>query len=149
MNQENYLKFPKELREKLQNGETHFSSRAQVHYEPITAFRGIRRKKEDLTPVTVMDFQSYAQMDIAAGKFPRRGMNPNNIEYYGVSLFLTKESVENALKFPRKNKKIAVGNVYEEVGPSELCEATGHVSWWLYEGVDINGFSIYEDEQNE
>jgi hypothetical protein len=44
MNEENYLKFPKELREKLQNGEVHFSNRVQMSYEPITAFRGIHRK---------------------------------------------------------------------------------------------------------
>jgi hypothetical protein len=94
-----------------------------------------------------MDFQSYAQIDMATGRFPRRGMDPNNIEYYGVSLFLTKESVENALKFPRKDKKIAVGCVYEEAGPSELREDTGHVSWWLYDNIDIIGFSIFEGEQ--
>lgn len=49
---------------------------------------------------------------------------------------------ENALKFPRPNKKIAVGNIYAEAGPAEVNESTGHVCWWLYENIEIEGFSI-------
>lgn len=72
----------------------------------------------------------------------RRGINKNDPHYYGVSLFLNRAPVENALKFPKPNKKIAQGKVYAEAGPIEVNLETGHICWWIYDEVEINGFSI-------
>lgn len=134
---DNYLKFPSVMKEKICNGEIVFPDNICFVYEPITAYRGIQRKEDDFSAVSRADFKSYAEMNIR-----RRGVNTKDPHYFGVSLFLNKESVENALKFPRLDKKIAVGKVYSEAGPSELNGDTGHVCWWLYDNVEIEGFSI-------
>ncbi|WP_347223798.1 hypothetical protein [Bacteroides congonensis] len=139
MKDNNYLKFPSVIRDKLCNGEFAFPAHTQFAYDPILAYRGIRRDEDDFTAVSRKDFESHAER-----KIRRRGINQKDPHYFGVSLFLHKESLENALNLPRPNKKIAVGNVYAEAGPAEVNESTGHVCWWLYDKVDINGFSICE-----
>lgn len=137
MDDNNYLKFPSVIREKLNNGEISFPPNTKFEYKPIQGFRGIQREENNFEAVSKKDFLSYAEKGIH-----RRGINEKDPHYYGVSLFLNREAVENALKFPRANKKIAVGNVYAEAGPSEVNEETGHICWWLYENVEIRGFSI-------
>ena len=137
MEVKNYLKFPSVIYEKLCKGEISFPPDTRFDYEPIQSFRGITREINDFSAVTKKDFLSYAEMNVH-----RRGIDVNDPHYYGVSLFLNKESVENVLKFPRKNRKIAVGNVYPQAGPSEITEETGHICWWLYDNVEIEGFTI-------
>lgn len=144
MEDENYLKFPSVLREKLRNGEISFSRNTRFSYQPMQAYRGIQRSKNNYEPVSKKDFLSYAEKNVC-----RRGINKNDAHYYGVSLFVNKESVENALNFPRKDKKIAVGKVYEKAGPSELNQETGHICWWLYEDAEIEGFSIIRGDTDE
>lgn len=133
----NYNKFPSIIKEKIRNGELVFPNNTRFSYKPILAYRGIQRKDNDFTIVSRKDFMSYAEM-----KIRRRGINTKDPHYYGVSLFLNKESVENALNFPRSDKKIAVGKVYQEAGPAEVNENTGHVCWWLYDDVEVEGFLI-------
>lgn len=142
MKDENYLKFPSILREKIGNGEIIFPESAYFVYEPVLAYRGIQRRQDDDSAVTRADFLSYAGKNIC-----RRGISRNDSHYYGVSLFLNRVSVENALKFPRKDKKIAVGYVYSAAGPAEINEETEHVCWWLYENVEIKGFEICKGER--
>lgn len=137
MEDKNYLKFPSVIREKICSGELVFPENVCFEYEPILAYRGIERSENDFSAVSRKDFMSYAEMSIC-----RRGINKKDPHYFGVSLFMTRKSVENALKFPRPNKKIAVGNIYAEAGPAEVNESTGHVCWWLYENIEIEGFSI-------
>lgn len=137
MEDKNYLKFPSVIREKICSGEFVFPENTKFAYEPILAYRGIGRSENDFSAVSRKDFMSYAERKIS-----RRGIDRNDPHYYGVSLFLNRESVENALKFPRPDKKIAVGKVYAEAGPAEMNGVTGHVCWWLYENVEIKGFII-------
>lgn len=137
MKNTNLLKFPCVLRKKIENGEFVFPESTQYNYEPMVGFRGIERAGNDFTPVTRNDFLSYAELNVC-----RRGINRNDPHYYGVSLFINKSSVENALKFPKPNKKIAQGKVYEEAGPAEVNSETEHICWWLYDEIEIEGFSI-------
>ena len=137
MKDNNLLKFPSVLRDKIESGEFIFPENAQYDYEPMVGFRGIERAENDFTPVTRDDFISYAELNVC-----RRGINRNDPHYYRVSLFVNRASVENALKFPRPNKKIAQGKVYAEAGPAEVNLETEHICWWLYDEVEINGFSI-------
>ena len=133
----NYLKFPSVLREKIENGEFVFPENTKYQYSPIFGFRGIERTVNDYTAVSRKDFLSYAELNVS-----RRGINKKDPHYFGVSLFVNKESVENALKFPRPDKKIAQGYVYAEDGPSELNLESGHICWWLYDNAEVKGFSI-------
>ena len=142
MENDNYLKFPDIIRKKIVCGEFSFPKGTCFSYEPIQGFRCIQRAEDDFEAVSRKDFMSYAEMNIN-----RRRVDKNDPHYYGVSLFLNKESVENALKFPRPNKKIAVGKVYSEVGPAEVNRETGHICWWLYDNVEIKGFSIVAEEE--
>lgn len=133
----NVLKFPSVLRDRIVSGEFVFPENTQYEYEPMVGYRAIEREDNDFTSVTRKDFSSYAELNVC-----RRGINKNDPHYYGVSLFANKSSVENALKFPRPNKKIAKGMIYSEAGPVEVNSETEHICWWLYEDVDIEGFSI-------
>lgn len=134
---DNYLKFPSVLKEKISAGEFEFPENTRFSYEPIQGYRGIEREIDDFKPVSREDFLSHAER-----KIHRRGIDKNDPHYFGVSLFLNRESVENALKFPRTNMKIAEGKVYSEGGPAELNEETEHICWWLYDNIEIEGFSI-------
>ena len=133
----NRLKFPSILEKKIDMGEFSFPDNTRFSYEPIQGFRGIQRNEDDWEAVTRKDFISYAEKNVR-----RRFIDRDDPHYYGVSLFLNRKSVENALKFPRTNMKIAVGEVYSEAGPSEVNEETGHICWWLYDNIEIEGFSI-------
>lgn len=137
MKNNNLIKFPSVLRDKIESGEFIFPENVQYDYEPMVGFRGIERAENDFTPVTRNDFISYAELNVC-----RRGINKNDPHYYGVSLFANRASVENALKFPRPNKKIAQGKVCAEAGPAEVNLETEHICWWLYDKVEINGFLI-------
>ena len=133
------MKFPSILREKLESGEIEFPDDIEVEYEPILAYRGIDREKDDVTPVSETDFQSYASLK----RKLRRGMR-KGADYYGVSLFQTETAVRNALKFPRPNKKIAKGYVVQEGGPQQTKEETQHICWWLYDNFNAFDFLVIE-----
>lgn len=137
MGDNNYLKFPSIIREKAERGEFAFPANTKLEYEPFQAYRGIEREQDDKSPVTRSDFMSYAEL----GKKPR-GVDTNSPSYFAASLYLDKACVENALKFPRKGWKIAIGSVYSEAGPTNVNEKTSHVDWWLYAGKEVEGFSI-------
>ena len=51
--------------------------------------------------------------------------------------------MEQKMKFPNPNKKMAKGCVYKEGGPQETKDQ--HVCWWLYEDADVSGFILEED----
>lgn len=133
------MKFPAILREKLESGEVELPDDTKIEYGPIWAYRGIDRERDDITPVTEKDFQSYASLK----RRLKRGMK-KTANYYGVSLYQTKTAVENALKFPRPSKKIAKGYVVQEGGPQQTNKETQHICWWLYEDFNISGFVIIE-----
>lgn len=138
MEDENYFKFPSIIREKAKRGEFSFPEGTLFVYEPFQAYRGVVRDDDDFKEVSRDDFLSYAEL----GKHVR-GMNEDDPSYFSASLSLNKASVENALRFPRKGWKIAVGKVYKEVGPVKINCETEHVDLWLYDGVEVEGFSIY------
>ena len=37
------------------------------------------------------------------------------------------------------------GTVYQEGGPQCMREGSTHVSWWLFEEIDLSSFVILED----
>lgn len=139
------MKFPAIFREKLESGEVELPNDTEIEYEPISAYRGIDREKDDFTPVTEKDFQSYASLK----RRLKRGMK-KTANYYGVSLFQTETAVRNALKFPRPSKKMAKGYVVQEGGPQQTKKETQHICWWLYDNFSITGFLIIEArDENE
>lgn len=132
-------KFPVVLRDKLLNNTIELPDDTQFEYEKIKTYRAVARKVDDFHTVTRNDFKSYFEL----GKKPKaRGVKDpeKDPRYYGVSSSLSKEIVEQKMRFPNPNKKMAVGYVYCEGGP-ELTEDQ-HVCWWLYEGVDLSGFKL-------
>lgn len=132
------------MRKRLLSGELELPDTAKFSYEPIQAYRVVEREKEDYREIDRDDFRSYYELK----KTPKkpRGVrditkNPN---YYGVSLFLDRKSVEQQMKFPRPNKKMAVGYIKQEGGPQETNTKTKHVCWWLFEDADVTGFCLEE-----
>ena len=50
------------------------------------------------------------------------------------------------MKLPKPNKKIARGFIYQEGGPQLTNEVTEHITWWLYEDVDLKEFELLIEE---
>lgn len=139
------MKFPAVLRDKLQRGEIELPDSTMTDYEKILVYRAVERKKEDNHVVTREDFRSYFERN----KIPKnvRGIKKDfekDPHYYGVSSFLKKEIVEQKMKFPNPNKKMAAGYVYPEGGPQNTNMKEQHVCWWLYEDADVSGFRLVE-----
>lgn len=142
---EYYKNFPAILREKLKSGEIKLPNSIQFNYEPLLAYRVIKRKELDESPITICDMKSYYE----EGKKPRgKIVDETDPRLYSVSLFQNIRSVKNLWKFPNPNKKIAKGFVYMEGGPQET-EDENHINWWLYENVIFNDFTIIKEDFNE
>ena len=142
------LKFPAILKEKLRSSEIIWPKGTQFDYNPIEGFRCVARNKDDNNEITRNDFKSYAEEN----RKTTRGqiIDKSSPEYYGVSLYRKKEIVENVMRFPRHNRKIAQGLVFCEGGPQKTIEETEHITWWLYDEADLSGFVIIsEGEKNE
>lgn len=136
------LKFPVVLREKLRKKEIILPDNTKFHYDKIRVYRAVTRAKNDFREVTRDDFKSYYEL----GKKARGVKDPEkDPHYYGVSSFLDKKRVEQQMHFPRPNKKLISGYVNEVGGPEETNMQKKHVCWWLYEDADVSGFSIVED----
>lgn len=142
VSEEQCMKFPAVLREKLRKKEIIFPDSVQFHYDKIKVYRAVTRGKNDFKEISRNDFRSYYEL----GKKARGVKDPEkDPHYYGVSFFLDRKCVEQQLHFPRPNKKLSCGYVNEEGGPQETNMQTQHVCWWLFEDADVSGFSILED----
>ena len=141
-----YTKFPCVLKDKLERGELHFPPTTKFHYEKIYTYRAVSRKEHDNSPIAREDFKSYFEL----GKKPKpRGIQRDlrsDPTYYGVSSFTDRKVVEQAMKFPNPNKKMAAGYVYDAAGPEYTKEK--HVCWWLYEDADVSSFRIIEENND-
>lgn len=138
-----YEKFPAVLKENLSSGALSFPENTEFDYEPKIAYRGVIRKVgEEKTPVNLEDMKSYYQL----GKAPR-GVPINKLDprYFAVSLFENTEMLKRGYDFSNPQKLIAKGYVNKEGGPS-LQGEKGHISWWLFEDVELSDFEIMEKE---
>lgn len=137
-------KFPAVLRDKLLNNEIELPDTTQFEYDNLFAYRAVERNTDDNREVTLEDFKSYFELR----KMPKRprGMIGDIIKdphYYGVSVFLKREIVEQIMKFPNPKKKMAAGYVYSAGGPQDTNDQ--HVCWWLYDGADVSGFRLIKE----
>lgn len=135
----NYEKFPVCLKEKLQSGEEKFPRGVLFEYEKFLAYRAIERKKDDFSGICMNDMRSYYEL----GKKPRAIVAKNDSAFYAVSLNIEVVKIKELFKFPNPNKKVVRGYVNQEGGPQHTNEEK-HVSWWLYENVDLSSFVIVE-----
>lgn len=135
-------KFPEVLCKKIKSREIILPEGTKYNYNKIYTYRAIARNEDDFTAVSRDDFKSYFELAKKPKKMPRGVKIENRPDYYGVSTFLNKESVEQIMKFPNPNKKIAAGYVYCEGGPQYTNEEKQHVCWWLFEDADISGYKL-------
>lgn len=134
------MKFPVIFREKLRSGEIVLQEDVKFEYEPIQAFRCIKRAISDNTGVSRSDFKSNAELgrtNIKGEKHPEQMP-----EYYGVSFFLKREALNVRLGLPKRNRKVVKGYIQQEGGPQLQNRESSHVCWWLYEDADVSGFSL-------
>ena len=139
------MKFPAVLKEKLLRREIELPDATLFDYEPILTYRAVERKKDDYRCIQSDDFKSYFEFK----KTPKnaRGIKKDlskDPHYYGVSSFLDRRIVEQKMRFPNPQKKMAVGTVHKEGGPQETNAKEQHVCWWLFENADISSFKIEE-----
>lgn len=136
--------FPVILREKLKNAEISLPTTIETEYLPIRAYRCIRRSIGDTRAIDREDMRSQAELRIK----PRFMGGDKNPDYYSTSFFTSLEVLNNTLKLPHPAKRGIVGNVFQEGGPCLYNRDTTHVSWWMYEKVDISNF-IFLERNNE
>ena len=136
-------RFPEFLCEKIKSRKIILPESTEYNYEKIYTYRAIVREKDDFRDVDRGDFKSYFELGKNPKKLPR-GVKKieDSPDFYGVSTFLNKESVEQIMNFPNPNKKIAAGYVYCEGGPQYTNEKKQHVCWWLFEDADVSGYKL-------
>ena len=142
------LKFPAVLKKRIQSGEFIFPRETEFEYEKAVVYRGINRTDCDFERcIDRSDFRSYAEL----GKKGSRGnpIDESNPKYYGISLYNNVQSLENALHLPRTKWKIARGDMYCQGGPRLAEDDDGHITWWLYENVEVTSFCIVGGDDNE
>lgn len=139
-----YEKFPAVVKEYLKSGILNFPKNTEFDYEPKEAYRGVIRKEgEEDTPINLQDMKSYYEL----GKIPR-GVSIDKLDpkYFAVSLFKNADMLKQNYSFSNPRKFIAKGYVRKEGGPS-LDGEDSHISWWLFESVDLREFEIMEKEK--
>lgn len=142
-----YMKFPAIWRTKLLSGEISFPPNLEIDYEPILAFRVVRREENEDREVTREDFVSHYELYKDSLKKPR-GWPEDwecRIQYYAVSLFKEIEPLKSIFSLPKPKKRIIQGYVIKEGGPQET-NREGHINWWLYEDADISHFNIIDQD---
>lgn len=135
------MKFPVIFRDKLSSGEIVLQEDVKFEYEPIQAFRCIKRKASDNTDVSRSDFKSNAEL--GRTNFKGKIEHPERMpEYYGVSFYQKREVLDVRLGLPKKDRKVVKGYIQQEGGPQLQNRESSHVCWWLYENADVSGFSL-------
>ena len=150
IDKELYEKFPVILRDKLLKNEISFPNSTEFEYDRILVYRAVERKADDFHEITRADFRSYAELKKLPKKLPRGSVGfEKDPHYYGVSSFLDKKMVEQAMHFPNPNKKMATGYVYCEGGPQDTNMEKQHVCWWLYEDANVSDFKLVKEGKDE
>lgn len=132
--EEYYQRFRAVLREALVEGRVEFPKNIQKNYSDIVAYRMVRyteQKKE----IVLSDFESQVERGVP-------GLTPDDysdIKKYSCSLFCDDNEAMLALHLPRRNKKLAKGEISDIYGPCIYEEDTSHVHLFLYDGVDPSG----------
>jgi len=115
-NEELYMRFPVNFREKLLDGSVVFEEGTKVEYEKILVYRAVERRKDDYRPVDKSDFKSHFELGKKVRGVPIE-KSLSDPSYYSASSFTNQEIVRQLLHFPRPTKKMAKGYVYQEGGP--------------------------------
>lgn len=138
----NIEKFPLILREKLKSGDVTLPPHIETEYSPIKVYRRVLREGDDMHAIDRFDLMSYAEL----GKRPPKNLEGGvkNPDYYSTSFYSSFEALKNHFEFPHPKNKVAIGKAYCEGGPCLRNELTEHVSWWMYENVDISDFELLE-----
>lgn len=138
------LKFPAVFRDRLRTGEVEWKEGVCFEYEPILAYRCIKRSVSDNSLVTRNDFKSNAELGRTA--FKSGIEHPESMpEYYGVSFYQQKQELDLRLRLPMKNRKVICGYLHQEGGPTLKSSESSHVCWWLYEEAKVDNFKIIEE----
>jgi hypothetical protein len=135
-----YLNFPSVLRGALLEGKVAFGDHVLCKYEPIQAYRVIKRKDGDTTPIQLSDFKSQMEQLKDEGRERSRHsqVNENHISCYSCSFFNTLSALKKNFCIPNAYNskiKIIIGYVKDDYGPCEINEKK-HINLWLYAGCD-------------
>lgn len=126
------LPFPSTLEDALVKKKVSFEEK-EDNYKPIDAYRMIRRKRGDLTPITIEDFWSQIECHKNGKPYPK-AVDETNIYDYSCSLFKSRTKLEKAIHID-KGKKVIFGQVKDSYGPCAK-KSNGHIHWWLYDRCD-------------
>ncbi len=89
----------------------------------------------------MQDFYSQAERNLP-------GIDFDDIGNYSCSFFEKIEDIWEVLHYPRKNKKIAKGVIYDKDGPIIKEIGWSHIHCFLYEGVELSDrFEVIEYEK--
>lgn len=136
-----YDKFPAILKSKIYSGEFTFPPATKYIYEPFKAYRCIVRTPGDASAVNRGDMRSYPEL----GRRVPRGRSIDDPDWYSTSLNTSLDKLKHDMCLPKPNRKIAVGTVHQDGGPQHMKEGNTHVSWWVFEELDLSDFVFLED----
>ena len=135
-----YARFRKILREALQAGKVMRPDDIEIKYSPVLLYRAVRISDKKKT-IDDSDFVSQVEKG-------QRGADDGDIENYSCSFFRCVDPLKDAMKLPRKNKKIAKGYVKEVHGARKASSHSEHVHLFRYENVEIaKEFEVISDAE--
>ena len=133
MNEEMLMLFPAVLREKIRTGEFIFPDGTEYEFDPIEAYRCYFRNND--RAIDREDFRSHAERGIRL-----RGTGNKKPEYYGTSLFVSLDELNNIESLNKPEKCVAKGFVYDAGGPILRSSKNTHICWWMHEQADVSSF---------
>lgn len=135
-----FQRFRSVLREALQAGKVTLPDDLEIHYSPMSLYRAVRISNDKKT-IDDSDFQSQMEKG-------QRGADDSDVENYSCSFFTCVAPLKDAMKLPRKNKRIAKGCVKEVQGALKASSHFEHVHLFRYADVEIaNEFEVISDEE--
>lgn len=133
-------KFPAVLRDALNAGNCKFPTQTEIDYEPFEAYRGVKITHKKVQ-IDRSDFQSQIEKGITD--------DCTDLGNFSCSVFTDVKELRICLNLPRKNKRIAKGQIRCGNGPCIRDSSCSHVHWFLYESADPSCDFLLIDEDEE
>lgn len=135
-----FQRFRNVLREALHTGKVTLPNDIEINYSPMLLYRAVRISDNKKT-IDDSDFMSQMEKG-------QHGADDSVIENYSCSFFTCIAPLKDAMKLPRKNKKIAKGYVKKVHGARKALSHFEHVHLFRYKDVEIaNEFEVISDEE--
>lgn len=146
MNDGLIAKFPKLLRQALEQKLVELPDDVKDVYEDITAYRALSIVKGEPPQITREAFASQMELkELYPEKRIFRDYDETDISNYSCSVYSDPAELNKAMHLPRQSKAVIKGLVKCCNGVMNHNLKTSHINWWLYaDHTAVNDFEVME-----